>query len=172
MSLDYNNNDNYSSEYEPKDYKIPIDNNVIFSIDKRLEQLEKQKEEIQKKYGINESLLNSININDNKFHYPQYINKKITKPKLEDSKYLTKIEVKPSNEKSKNLNINYKTPEKLVDSLKYEPNINDLIKEDEFVPKFSNMKEPKTKSINPPTYDINDYIDNVINPNYLEDIFH
>ena len=56
--------------------------------------------------------------------------------------------------------------------LKYEPNINDLIKEEEFVPKFLNIKEPKSKNINPPTYEINDYIDEVINPNYFEDIFH
>ena len=159
-------NDNYDSNYESKNYKIPLDNNVIDSIDKRLEMLEKQKEEIQRKYGINEATLNSINISDIRI-------KKVTKPKLEGSQNLTKIEVFKGNEKTKiNKNINYKTPEKLIDSLKYEPNINDLIQEDEFVPKFTNIKEPKSKSINPPTYDINEYIDDVINPNFFEDIFH
>ena len=159
-------NDNYDSNYESKNYKISIDNNVIDSIDKRLEMLEKQKEEIQRKYGINEATLNSINISDIRI-------KKVTKPKLEGSQNLTKIEVFKGNEKTKiNKNINYKTPEKLIDSLKYEPNINDLIQEDEFVPKFTNIKEPKSKSINPPTYDINEYIDEVINPNFFEDIFH
>ena len=159
-------NDNYDSNYESKNYKISIDNNVIDSIDKRLEMLEKQKEEIQRKYGINEATLNSINISDIRI-------KKVTKPKLEGSQNLTKIEVLKDIEKTKiNKNINYKTPEKLIDSLKYEPNINDLIQEDEFVPKFSNIKEPKSKSINPPTYDINEYIDDVINPNFFEDIFH
>ena len=159
-------NDNYDSNYESKNYKIPLDNNVIDSIDKRLEMLEKQKEEIQRKYGINEATLNSINISDIRI-------KKVTKPKLEGSQNLTKIEVIKDIEKTKiNKNINYKTPEKLIDSLKYEPNINDLIQEDEFVPKFSNIKEPKSKSINPPTYDINEYIDDVINPNFFEDIFH
>ena len=128
--------------------------------------LEKQKEEIQRKYGINEATLNSINISDIRI-------KKVTKPKLEGSQNLTKIEVLKDTEKTKiNKNINYKTPEKLIDSLKYEPNINDLIQEDEFVPKFTNIKEPKSKSINPPTYDINEYIDDVINPNFFEDIFH
>ena len=159
-------NDNYDSNYESKNYKIPLDNNVINSIDKRLEMLEKQKEEIQRKYGINEATLNSINISDIRI-------KKVTKPKLEGSQNLTKIEVLKDIEKTKiNKNINYKTPEKLIDSLKYEPNINDLIQEDEFVPKFTNIKEPKSKSINPPTYDINEYIDDVINPNFFEDIFH
>ena len=159
-------NDNYDSNYESKNYKIPLDNNVIDSIDKRLEMLEKQKEEIQRKYGINEATLNSINISDIRI-------KRVTKPKLEGSQNLTKIEVIKDIEKAKiNKNINYKTPEKLIDSLKYEPNINDLIQEDEFVPKFTNIKEPKSKSINPPTYDINEYIDDVINPNFFEDIFH
>ena len=165
MSSIYNN-DIYDSNYESKNYKISLDNNVIDSIDKRLEMLEKQKEEIQKKYGINEATLNSININDIRI-------KKVSKPKIEGSQNLTKIEVLKDTEKTKiNKNINYKTPEKLIDSLKYEPNINDLITEDEFAPKFSNVKEPKSKSINPPTYDINEYIDDVINPNYFEDIFH
>ena len=159
-------NDNYDSNYESKNYKIPLDNNVIDSIDKRLEMLEKQKEEIQRKYGINEATLNSINISDIRI-------KRVNKPKLEGSQNLTKIEVLKDIEKTKiNKNINYKTPEKLIDSLKYEPNINDLIQEDEFVPKFTNIQEPKSKSINPPTYDINEYIDDVINPNFFEDIFH
>ena len=165
MSSIYSN-DYYDSNYESKNYKISSENNVLDSIDKRLEMLEKQKEEIQRKYGINEATLNSININDIRI-------KKVNKPKLEGSQNLTKIEVLKTSEKTKvNKNINYKTPEKLIDSLKYEPNINDLIQEDEFVPKFINIKEPKSKSINPPTYDINEYIDEVINPNFFEDIFH
>ena len=165
MSSIYSN-DYYDSNYESKNYKISSENNVLDSIDKRLEMLEKQREEIQRKYGINEATLNSININDIRI-------KKVNKPKLEGSQNLTKIEVIKTSEKTKvNKNINYKTPEKLIDSLKYEPNINDLIQEDEFVPKFTNIKEPKSKSINPPTYDINEYIDEVINPNFFEDIFH
>ena len=92
MSFIYNN-DNSLSDNETKNYKISLENNVITSIDKRLEQLEKQKEEIQKKYGINESLLNSININLNNFKFPQYIHKRVNRPVLEESKNLTKIEV-------------------------------------------------------------------------------
>ncbi len=165
MSSIYSN-DYYDSNYESKNYKISSENNVLDSIDKRLEMLEKQKEEIQRKYGINEATLNSINISDIRI-------KRVNKPKLEGSQNLTKIEVLKTSEKIKvNKNINYKTPEKLIDSLKYEPNINDLIQEDEFCPKFSNVKEPKSKSINPPTYDVNEYIDDVINPNYFENIFH
>ena len=172
MSYIYNN-DEFSANYETKNYKIPPENNVIDSIDKRLEMLEKQKEEIQKKFGIDEATLNSIKINDNQIQYPQYL-KRIGKPKREGYDNLTKIEVlkDKKNEKEKNLNINYKTPEKLIDSLKYEPNINDLIQEDEFMPKFTNIKDPKSKSINPPTYEINNYIDDVINPNFFDDIFH
>ena len=146
MSSIYNN-DIYDSNYESKNYKISSDNNVLDSIDKRLEMLEKQKEEIQKKYGINEATLNSININDIRI-------KKINKPKFDGNQNLTKIEVIKNPEKTKIKNINYK------------------IQENEFCPKFSNVKEPKSKSINPPTYDVNEYIDDVINPNYFEDIFH
>ena len=172
MSYIYNN-DEFRENFESKNYKIPPENNVIDSIDKKLEMLEKQKEEIQKKFGIDEATLNSIKINDNQIQYPQYL-KKYGKPKREGYDHLTKIEVlKDKNkEKDKNININYKTPEKLIDSLKYEPNINDLVQEDEFVPKFSNINDPKSKSINPPTYEINDYIDDVINPNFFDDIFH
>ena len=172
MSYIYNN-DEFSANFETKNYKIPPENNVIDSIDKRLEMLEKQKAEIQKKFGIDEATLNSIKINDNQIQYPQYL-KRIGKPKREGYGNLTKIEVlkDKKNEKEKNLNINYKTPEKLIDSLKYEPNINDLIQEDEFMPKFTNIKDPKSKSINPSTYEINNYIDDVINPNFFDDIFH
>ena len=173
MSYIYNN-DKYDSNFESKNYKLPQENNIIDSIDKRLEMLEKQKEEIQKKFGIDEATLNSININDNQIKYPQYLNKRMGMPKREGYGNLTKIEVlrDKNKEKEKNLNVNYRTPEKLIDSLKYEPNINDLIQEDEFVPKFSNIKDPKSKSINPPTYEINNYIDEVINPNFFDDILH
>ena len=173
MSYIYNN-DQYNSNFESKNYKIPPENNVIDSIDKRLEMLEKQKEEIQKKFGIDEATLNSININDNKIKYPSYLNKKMGIPKREGYENLTKIEVLKDKDKEKERysNISYKTPEKLIDSLKYEPNINDLIQEEEFVPKFSNLNEPKSKSINPPTYEINNYIDDVINPNFFDDILH
>ena len=175
MSYIYNN-DKYNSNLESKNYKIPPENNIIDSIDKRLEMLEKQKEEIQKRYGIDEATLNSINIHEQKFKYPNYLSKKMGMPKREGYDNLTKIEVlkdkEKEKEKEKYLNINYKTPEKLIDSLKYEPNINDLIQEDEFLPKFTNLKDPKSKSINPPTYEINNYIDDVINPNFFDDIFH
>ena len=109
MSSIYNN-DIYDSNYESKNYKISLDNNVIDSIDKRLEMLEKQKEEIQRKFGINEATLNSININDIRI-------KKVSKPKIEGSQNLTKIEVVKNIDKTKIKNINYKTPEKLIDSL-------------------------------------------------------
>ena len=172
MSYIYNI-DKYESNFESKNYKILPENSVIDSIDKRLEMLEKQKEEIQKKFGIDEATLNSININEHQIKYPQYINKKIGMPKREMYGNFTKIDVLNKNkEKEKNLNINYKTPEKLIDSLKYEPNINDAIQEDEFIPKFSNIKDPKSKSINPPTYEINDYIAELINSKFFEDIFH
>ena len=158
--------------FDSKNYKIPQENNIIDSIDKRLEMLEKQKEEIQKKFGIDEIKLNSININDCQSYYPQYLNKKIVKPRREGYDNLTKIEVLKKGENEKNINANYKTPEKLIDSLKYEPNINELFHGDEFFPTFSNIKNPKSKSINPSTYEVNEYIDDVINPNFFEDILH
>ena len=171
MSLNYNDNIIYESNFESKNYKIPPENNILESIDKRLEILEKQKEEIQKKFGIDQAKLNSINISGNSIQFPHNLSKKIIKPKREGYDNLTKIEVFKPQEKMLNNN-NYKTPEKLIDSLKYEPNINDLITEEEFVPKFSNIKESKSKSINPSTYDINEYTDEVINKNFFDDILH
>lgn len=132
----------------------------------------KSRRKKSKKFGIDEATLNSININDHQIQYPQYINKRISKPKREGYDNLTRIEVLKQGERERNININYKTPEKLIDSLKYEPNINDLVQEDEFMPKFSNVKDPKSKSINPPTYEVNEYIDDVINPNFFDDILH
>ena len=171
MSYIYNNS-KYDQNFDSKNYKIPPENNIIDSIDKRLEMLEKQKEEIQKKFGIDEIALNSININDCQNYYPQYLNKRVVKPRREGYDNLTKIEVLKKGENEKNININYKTPEKLIDSLKYEPNIKDLVQGDEFFPTFSNIKDPKSKSINPSTYEVNEYIDDVINPNFFEDILH
>ena len=92
MSSIYNN-DIYDSNCESKNYKISSDHNVLDSIDKRLEMLEKQKEEIQRKYGINEATLNSININDIRI-------KKINKPKFDQDQNLTKIEVIKNQEKT------------------------------------------------------------------------
>ena len=171
MSYIYNNNNtNILLDNDIKNYKQRPDSNVIDSIDKRLEMLEKQKEEIQKKFGIDEALLNAININNNQINLPNHLMRKTNKPKREGYENLTKIEVFPKiNEKYSN---NYKTPEKLIDSLKYEPNINDLITEEEFVPKFSNFQESKSKNINPPTCDILYYIDDVINNDFLNDVLH
>ena len=95
---------------------------------------------------------------------------KTNKPKREGYENLTKIQFRPKGYEK--LNSNYKTPEKLIVSLKYEPNINDLIDDEEFVPKFSNFKESKSKNINPPTCDVNDYINDVINSDFLEDVLH
>ena len=166
MSYLYNNSNDINAD-EVKNYKLNADINVIDSIDKRLEMLEKQKEEIQKKFGIDEALLNSINIYNN---LPSHLMKKTTKPKREGYENLTKIAVISRIEEK--YNNNYKTPEKLIDSLKYEPNINDLITEEEFVPKFSNFKESKSKNINPPTCDVIDYIDDVVNNDFLNDVLH
>ena len=88
------NSELYDSNYEFKIYKLPSDNNVLHSIDKRLEMLEKQKEEIQKKYGINKAILNWININDIRI-------KKINKPKFDGNQNLTKIEVIKNLDKAK-----------------------------------------------------------------------
>ena len=169
MSFIYNNS-KYDQNFESKNYKIEQENNIIDSIDKRLEMLEKQKEEIQKKFGIDENSLNSININGYQRYYPQFLNKKIVNPRREGYENLTKIEVLKQKEKVKN--INYKTPEKLIDSLKYEPYINDLVKGNEFFPTFNNIKDPKSKNINPFIYEIHEYIDDVINPYFFEDILH
>ena len=167
MSYLYNNNRNIINEEDIKNYKQNHENNVIDSIDKRLEMLEKQKEEIQKKFGIDEALLNSININNN---LPSHLTKKTIKPKREGYENLTKIAVMPK--LGEKYNNNYKTPEKLIDSLKYEPNINDLITEEEFLPKFSNFQESKSKNINPPTCDVLNYIDDVVNNDFLNDVLH
>ena len=89
-------------------------------------------------FGIDEATLNSINNNDQQIQYPQYIDNS----KREGYDNLTKIEVLEQGERERNININYTTPE-LIDNLKYDPNINDLVQEEEFMPKFDAPKLPE-----------------------------
>jgi hypothetical protein len=137
--------------------------NLIDVIELKLKQLEQEKDEIENLYGIDEKLLE------------EYIKKpvdkiqnktKIAKPTL-NFKNLPKLE---TTQKPKVVEKVYKTPELLVDSLKYEPNIKDLLYEEEFEPSFRNLNNLKTKPSIPPGFNISEYIkylNNDYNKNYI-----
>jgi hypothetical protein len=141
--------------------------NLIDVIDLQLKQLEREKDEIENLYGIDENILKEY------INKPDTGTKKTTQkqpslaftnlPKLEGNA----IDKKPKKGDSSKV---YKTPDQLVDSLKYEPNIKDLLYEDEFEPTFKNLNNLKTTPSITPGYNISDYIkflNNDFNKKYI-----
>lgn len=132
--------------------------NMIDIIEQRLIQLEKEKEDIENLYGIDENILkeftkdtqNVINATKN------LTNSKLNKThSTKQSQYdnLPKLQIT-----KKEIKKNYKTPETIVDSLKYEPNINDLLDNEEFEPSFTNLNNLKTAPSLQKGFAINKYI--------------
>lgn len=139
------------------------DSGLLESIDKRLSELESEKNEIEKKFGISESILNSFSFSD-KIPLPQTLTQPMGKPKKINYENLQKIEeIKPKEIKSK-----YKTPDNLKDSLKYEPNINDLADKETFEPTYTTLDELKSKPTVSRDYNVCDYVDNCFNENINE----
>ena len=142
--------------------------NVIDMIDKKLEVLLKEKEEIEKKYGIDENLLNSFSFNGMLPQFPPSLTQSIPKSSKINYDNLTKIQdIKPKEIKRK-----YKTPDNYIESLKYEPDIKDVFEKDNFQPTFTSLNNLKSKPSNPKTYDITQFIDESINEDYLNEILH
>ena len=62
----------------------------------------------------------------------------------------------------------YKTPDALQDSLKYEPNIKDLLDVNDLEPSFTNLNNLKTSPFIPKGSNISNYVD-TINEDYIID---
>ena len=126
---------------------------VIDQIEFKLKQLEKEKNEIENLYGIDENVLNNyLTVQEN-------VKSKIATKKTVRSNKMRNYENLPDLEHKKlqGKKFNYKTPESLQDSLKYEPLLNDLLDEDEFEPNFNSLADLKTTPTIPKGFDINNY---------------
>jgi hypothetical protein len=141
--------------------------NIIDVIEEKLKQLEREKNEIENLYGIDENILEEYTNKKQiaNFEYDETKGIKTLKsrtiyanlPKLEAP---TKKEIKMS----------YKTPESLQDSLKYEPDIKDLLEEDQFEPAFSSLNNLKIPPSIKKGYNISSYVEYLnddYNQNYL-----
>ncbi len=125
------------------------DKNIIDIIELKLKELEAEKDEIEILYGIDENILDDFTKKSDLSESIKSASKSV-KPNF---KNLPKLEVSKKEKSS-----NYKTPETLVHSLKYEPNIRDLYSESEFEPTFKNLNELKTYPSITHCYDISDYV--------------
>jgi len=132
---------------------------VIDQIEFKLKQLEKEKNEIENLYGVDENMLsNYLTVQENIKN--KISNKKIVQNnKMRNYDNLVDLEYKKPQEKK----IAYKTPETLQDSLKYEPNLKDLLDETEFEPNFNSLYDLKTTPTIPRGFDIKDYVNYVQN---------
>jgi hypothetical protein len=108
--------------------------NVLNAIEERLKMLEKEKNEIENLYGIDEYILNDPSLLKYQMEKTtEFKNTKISTKKFEHTN-LPKLEIKKQEVKRI-----YKTPEIFKDSLKYEPALNDLRLENEFEPSFCSL---------------------------------
>lgn len=143
------------------------DNDIINSIDRRLEYLEKQREEIEQKYGIDENVLNSFSFTNDITRFPPYLTQEIPKARPISYTGLSKLEVEP---KSREIILPYKTPEKLVESLKYEPCVKDLLDKENFVPTYTNLNTFKSHPSVPKCYEVSEYVEKDLNDDFIENI--
>jgi hypothetical protein len=161
--------------------------NIIDVIEQRLRQLELEKDQIEKIYGINEDLIKeyttsnnlinakeNININNRNSKLHSYTNTNnlpaatISKKNYYASTNIPLPKLENTNKKEINLkNTNYKTPESLQDSLKYEPNIKDLLDQDDLEPDFKSINNLKTNPFIPKSSNISEYIDD-LNDDYFD----
>jgi hypothetical protein len=123
--------------------------NIIDIIELKLKELEREKDEIEILYGIDENILDEFT---KKSELSESI-KSSGKAVKRNFQQLPKLEVSKKEKVS-----NYKTPETLTDSLKYEPNIRDLYTEEEFEPTFKNLNQLKSYPSITQCYDISDYV--------------
>lgn len=129
---------------------------VIDQIELKLKQLEQEKNEIENLYGIDENTLNNyISIQENIQN--KISNKKIIST-INKRNYENLTEFEPKSQKAER-KINYKTPESLQDSLKFEPDLNDLRDDNEFEPNFNTLRALKTNPIIPKGFDPKKYIE-------------
>ncbi len=150
------------------------DKNIIDEIELRLQELEKEKDQIEDLYGINEDVLNEYTNNkiinkannDNYKEYNSKINTLYNKTATNQGK-LPKLQAS----EKKEMKSSYKIPETLQESLKYEPSIKDLLDEEEFEPSYTNLNSLKIHPSIPGPSDISNYIDFInreYNENYIK----
>jgi hypothetical protein len=146
---------------------MQADKNIIDEIEERLKQLEKEKDEIENMYGIDENILKEYTNTNNSVKYKSHSssNENVASLLKNKSTYnnLPKLDVTIKKENK----IAYKTPDTLQDSLKYEPNIKDLLDDNEFEPSYTNLNNLKTKASIPKGYNISWYIEN-LNEDYID----
>ena len=143
--------------------------NIIDAIEQRLKVLEREKDQIELIYGIDENILSNIeSLEQGKL---SNLKKFILDPKNKKSKVINNYgtpslpKLEPS--KKKEIKSFYKTPDYLKDSLRYEPSINDLWSEKDFEPSFANLNSLKTNPSIPKGNSISNYID-WVNKDYFE----
>jgi hypothetical protein len=113
--------------------------NIVDIMEERLQKLKEEKEEMEKLYGVNEENLKHLG-KIKKELAPTVQNKEFKKiQKQHKLENLPSLEVKIKKETKKA----YKSPDALVDSLKYEPNIDDLYDKNEFEAKFFSLESLK-----------------------------
>ena len=121
--------------------------NVIDKIEARLQQLEREKDEIEKLYEIDEELLkeNTIKMMKTKSSNAQndniYVNNKDLNNIQSKVNFQNLPKLEPTMKEKKQSK--YKMPESHAESLKYEPSLNDLYSIEEFEPSFTNLANLK-----------------------------
>ena len=141
--------------------------NIIDVIEAKLKQWEKEKNEIEDLYGIDENILEEYSTKN----YVPYVDQDQKKPcKTSKTKTMSSNLPKLEASSKKISKTFYKTPETLQDSLKYEPDIKDLLEEDEFEPSFASLNTIKISPSIKKGYNIGSYLEYInkdYNQNYL-----
>jgi len=148
--------------------------NVIDKIEARLQQLEREKDEIEKLYEIDEEILkeNTLKMMKSKVSDNYVNNKEINNIKNKITyQNLPKLDAPVTKEKKAS---KYKMPESHAESLKYEPSLMDLYSKEEFEPSFSNLRNlqsqpsiPKASSGGGVLVDYLNHCDNSYINNYI-----
>lgn len=124
-------------DIQPISVDMRSEYNAIEQIEHRLKMLECEKNEIEQLYGLNEELIADTGSFKRKI---DLFDTKLRKP-VEYRQYIDQLpNVKNQTEYEQTAKSNYKPSDKYKESLKYEPNINDLREDKEFEAKFKPTK--------------------------------
>lgn len=127
-------------------------------IEERLKQLEKEKQEIEQMYGVNEKILEDFMNSSEKYKPIKVSSKASTQMKQTKYESLPKLD---NLTKHKEMNKSYQTPNAIKESLKYEPSILDLCDKAEFEPSYYTVKPYKLKPQIPKGHNITKHIDHL-----------
>ena len=148
--------------------------NVIDKIEAKLQQLEREKEEIEKLYEIDEELLKENTLKMIKNKALQSDNLYVTNKDISNIKSKIMFQNLPKLEPTikEKKQSKYKMPDSHAESLKYEPSLLDLYSKDEFEPSFSNLSslqiQPSIpKTTNSALVEYLNYSSNCLIKNYI-----